>query len=269
MGNVTRFLTIQNVSKQYGKNGAGFLALSNITLDIDEHEFVSIVGKSGCGKTTLLRMIAGLVSCEDGVISLQGHRVEGPASERGLVFQEYVLFPWRSVSENVAFGLEMKGVPSKQRAELVAHFVSLVGLNGFESAFPSELSGGMRQRVAIAAVLANDPKVLLMDEPFGALDSQTRSLMQELLLGIWEKAHKTVLFITHDIEEALFLADHVYVMTARPGRIKQQIDVDIPRPRTLETLTQPAFVALKRRILGLMHEEAIKAATAMPSAVSN
>ena len=176
-----------------------------------------------------------------------------------MVFQSYTLFPWLTVRRNVEFGLELKGTPAAERARIAAHFIREVGLEGFEDAYPDQLSGGMRQRTALARALANDPEILLMDEPFGALDSQTRALMQELLLAIWEQSHKTVLFITHDIDEALFLGDVVYVMTARPGRIKQEIAVDLPRPRGPEVLTAPRFVALKREVLGLIREEAMRA----------
>ena len=176
-----------------------------------------------------------------------------------MVFQSYTLFPWLTVRRNVEFGLELKRMAAAERRRIAQGFIRQVGLEGFEEAYPDQLSGGMRQRAALARALANDPEILLMDEPFGALDSQTRALMQELLLGIWEQSHKTVLFVTHDIDEALFLGDVVYVMTARPGRIKEEIAVDIPRPRSLDVLTEPAFTALKRRVLGLIREEAMRA----------
>jgi NitT/TauT family transport system ATP-binding protein len=178
-----------------------------------------------------------------------------------MVFQSYTLFPWLTVQQNVEFGPKINGVPAKVRAEAARRFIIQVGLEGFEKAYPNQLSGGMRQRVALARALANDPAILLMDEPFGALDSQTRSLMQELLLGIWEASHKTVLFITHDIDEAILLGDRVYVMTARPGRIKEEIDIDIPRPRTVDALTSERFIAIKRHTMGLIHDEAVKAMT--------
>jgi ABC-type nitrate/sulfonate/bicarbonate transport system ATPase subunit len=179
-----------------------------------------------------------------------------------MVFQSYTLFPWLTVRRNVEFGLELKRMPTAERRRIAQDFTRQVGLEGFEDAYPDQLSGGMRQRAALARALANDPEILLMDEPFGALDSQTRALMQEMLLGIWEqshKSHKTVLFVTHDIDEALFLGDVVYVMSARPGRIKDEIAVDIPRPRSLDVLTAPEFTALKRKVLGLIREEAMRA----------
>ena len=197
----------------------------------------------------MLRLIAGLAEATEGVITLDGRPIAGPSAERGMVFQSYTLFPWLTVRRNVEFGLELRGMPAAERAEIAARLIRQVGLDGFEHAYPEQLSGGMRQRTALARALANDPAILLMDEPFGALDSQTRALMQEMLLGIWEQSHKTVLFVTHDIDEALFLGDVVYVMTARPGRIKQEIVVDIPRPRGPEVLTAPRFVALKRQVL--------------------
>ena len=177
-----------------------------------------------------------------------------------MVFQSYTLFPWLTVRRNIEFGLDIRGVAAPERRRTADAFIEQVGLNGFEDAWPDQLSGGMRQRVALARALANDPEILLMDEPFGALDSQTRQLMQELLLGIWERSHKTVLFITHDIDEAILLADRLYVMTARPGRIKRAIDVPLARPRSLDVLTSPDFTALKREVLGLMHVEAVQAA---------
>jgi len=185
--------------------------------------------------------------------------VTGPGKDRGMVFQSYTLFPWLTVRDNVEFGLRIAAKPAEERRRIADHFISEIGLEGFERAYPKQLSGGMMQRVALARALANDPEILLMDEPFGALDSQTRSLMQELLLRIWEHSHKTVLFITHDIDEAILLGDRVHVMTARPGRIKEMIEIDIPRPRSVDLLTAPAFITLKRRIMGLIHEEAVRA----------
>jgi ABC-type nitrate/sulfonate/bicarbonate transport system ATPase subunit len=176
-----------------------------------------------------------------------------------MVFQSYTLFPWLTVRDNVEFGLKLAGMPAAERARVAGRFISEVGLEGFEQAYPKHLSGGMMQRVALARALANDPAILLMDEPFGALDSQTRALMQELLLTLWQHAHKTVLFITHDIDEAILLGDRVHVMTARPGRIKECIEIGIARPRSVETLTSPEFMAIKRRIMALIHDEAVRA----------
>jgi NitT/TauT family transport system ATP-binding protein len=263
-------LEIDGVAVRFqGRRGQTVTALEDISLAIPERELSVIVGPSGCGKSTLLRLIAGLAEATAGVITLDGRPIAGPSAERGMVFQSYTLFPWLTVRRNVEFGLELRGMPAAGRADIAVRLIRQVGLEGFEHAYPEQLSGGMRQRTALARALANDPAILLMDEPFGALDSQTRALMQEMLLGIWEQSHKTVLFVTHDIDEALFLGDVVYVMTARPGRIKQEIVVDIPRPRGPEVLTAPRFVALKREVLGLIREEAMaalaEAAPATPS----
>jgi len=185
--------------------------------------------------------------------------VTRPGKDRGMVFQSYTLYPWLTVQQNVEFGPELAGISASERAAIARRFIAQVGLEGFEKAYPKQLSGGMMQRVALARALANDPEILLMDEPFGALDSQTRSLMQELLLDIWQQSRKTVLFITHDIDEAILLGDRVYVMTARPGRIKEMIAISIPRPRSVDLLTSPDFIALKRRIMRLIHDEAVRA----------
>ena len=257
-------LEIKDVTVRFETKNGQLTALEDISLAIADREFSVIVGPSGCGKSTLLRLVAGLQPATSGVALLEGRPIRGPSVERGMVFQSYTLFPWLTVEKNVQFGPTLKGMPSAERDAIAKKFLGQVGLSGFEKAYPEQLSGGMRQRVALARALANDPKILLMDEPFGALDSQTRSLMQELLVGIWERAHKTVLFITHDIEEAIFLADHVYVMSARPGRIKKQVQITIPRPRTLEVLTSPEFVAFKRDILDVMYEESVRAAAVRP-----
>jgi NitT/TauT family transport system ATP-binding protein len=255
-------LRIEGVVVRFkGRKGQTVTALEDISLAIPDRELSVIVGPSGCGKSTLLRLIAGLAEATEGVITLDGRPIAGPSAERGMVFQSYTLFPWLTVRRNVEFGLDLKRTPAAERRRIANRFIRQVGLEGFEQAYPEQLSGGMRQRTALARALANDPEVLLMDEPFGALDSQTRSLMQEMLLGIWEQSHKTVLFVTHDIDEALFLGDVVYVMTARPGRIKREIVVDIPRPRGPEVLTAPRFVALKREVLALIREEAMAALT--------
>ena len=253
-------LSIDNVALRFGgKSGHEVTALERISLDVADQEFAVIVGPSGCGKTSLLRLVAGLIEPSEGQITLDGTPVIGPGRDRGMVFQSYTLFPWLSVRQNVEFGLKIGGMAPAERASVARHFIGEVGLAGFEDAYPKQLSGGMMQRVALARALANDPAILLMDEPFGALDSQTRSLMQELLLELWQRTHKTVLFITHDIDEAILLGDRVHVMTARPGRIKEMVEIDIPRPRSVEVLTEPKFIALKRRIMGLIHEEAVRA----------
>jgi ABC-type nitrate/sulfonate/bicarbonate transport system ATPase subunit len=226
---------------------------------VADREFAVLVGTSGCGKSTILRLVAGLFPPSAGRVLVDGRVVSGPGADRGMVFQAYTLFPWLTIQQNVEFGPSLRGVPPRERARLSAHYIGQVGLRGFERVYPKELSGGMMQRVAIARALANDPAVLLMDEPFGALDAQTRSLMGELLLRVWGEAAKTVLFVTHDIEEALFLGDRVFVMTARPGRIREAIQVPLPRPRTVEMLTSDTFVALKRRVMDLIREEALRA----------
>jgi len=234
-------------------------ALDRISLEVDENEFSVIVGPSGCGKSSLLRLVAGLIQPTAGAIYLDGKLVTKPGKDRGMVFQSYTLFPWLTVQDNLEFGLKIGGMAAEERAAVARRFIAEVGLEGFERAYPKQLSGGMMQRVALARALANDPDILLMDEPFGALDSQTRSLMQELLLKIWEHSHKTVLFITHDIDEAIRLGDRVYVMTARPGRIKEEVAIDISRPRSVDVLTADEFIAIKRRIMTLIREEAVRA----------
>ena len=253
-------LRIEQVALRFApKSGPPVTALENISLEVAENEFSVIVGPSGCGKTSLLRLVAGLIQPSEGAIRLDGVPVTKPGRDRGMVFQSYTLFPWLTVEDNVAFGLKLRGIEPAARRQTVQRFIAQVGLEGFERSYPKHLSGGMMQRVALARALANDPEVLLMDEPFGALDSQTRSLMQELLLEIWQRARKTVLFITHDIDESILLGDRVYVMTARPGRIKEMVEVAIPRPRTADVLTSEPFMALKRRIMHSIHEEAARA----------
>jgi NitT/TauT family transport system ATP-binding protein len=224
-------LEIKDVSKLFLSDGKQMEALHEINLSIGDHEFVCFIGPSGCGKTTLLRIIAGLEAPSIGTAYLEGQPIRGPGPERGMVFQEYSLFPWRTVLENVEFGPELKGVPKAERVERSRQYLKLVGLDKFEHRYPHELSGGMKQRVAIARALVNDPKALLMDEPFGALDAQTRNIMQSELLRIWEEEKKTIIFVTHSVDEAIYLADRIVIMSARPGRIKDIISIDLPRPR--------------------------------------
>ncbi len=253
-------LRIDNVVLRFTpRMGRPVTALDRISLEVDENEFSVIVGPSGCGKSSLLRLVAGLIQPTAGAIYLDGKLVTRPGKDRGMVFQSYTLFPWLTVQDNLEFGLKLGGMAAEERAAVARRFIAEVGLEGFERAYPKQLSGGMMQRVALARALANDPDILLMDEPFGALDSQTRSLMQELLLKIWEHSHKTVLFITHDIDEAIRLGDRVYVMTARPGRIKEEVAIDISRPRSVDVLTADEFIAIKRRIMTLIREEAVRA----------
>jgi len=241
------------------RGGAPTRALEPVSLDVPDNSFITILGPSGCGKSTLLRIVAGLDFPSEGRVTLDGHEVHGPGRDRGMVFQSYTLFPWLTVAENIAFGLRQKGMRAKERQEVVAAFIDKVGLRGFESHFPKMLSGGMQQRTAIARALANDPRILLLDEPFGALDNQTRGLMQELLLGIWEADRKTVLFVTHDIEEAIFLGSRCVVMSARPGRIKADIAIDLPHPRHYTMKTSPDFMEMKARLVEEIRAEAIKA----------
>ncbi len=240
------------------RRGGRVTAVEALSLAVRDREFVSIVGPSGCGKSTLLRVAAGLQRPTSGEILLNGVPVGGPGADRGMVFQSYTLFPWLTVQGNVEFGPRLRGVADHERRELARRHIELVGLAGFEHAYPKELSGGMQQRAAIARALANSPEILLMDEPFGALDAQTRALMQELLLGVWEQTHKTILFVTHDIQEAILLSDRVYIMTARPGRIKAEIPVPIPRPRTVDVLDAEAFIHLRRQVHQLIREESLK-----------
>jgi len=239
-------LEIKDLMKAFPKKKGEMLAIADFDLNVDEGEFVCILGPSGCGKTTILRIIAGLESQTRGNILLNGKEISGPGSDRGMVFQEFALFPWRTVRRNVEFGLELKGVPAEERRERTQKFIDLVGLNGFEDYHPYQLSGGMKQRVGIARALANEPAILLMDEPFGALDAQTRNLMQKELLRIWSETRKTVIFITHSVDEALFLADRIVVMTARPSSIGQIHEIKWPRPRARAS---PEFAALRKQIL--------------------
>ena len=255
-------LRIENVSRTFSgvRGGAPVLALQPTDLAVPENDFITLLGPSGCGKSTLLRIVAGLDRPTTGQVLLDGRTVTGPGPERGMVFQSYTLFPWLTVAENIAYGLAERKVPESRRRETVAHYVDRMGLGGFEHHWPKQLSGGMQQRTAIARALANDPAILLLDEPFGALDNQTRGLMQELLLGIWERDRKTVLFVTHDIEEAIFLASRVLVMSARPGRIKTDLTVDLAHPRSYRIKTNPAFTELKERLTEEIRGEAVIAA---------
>jgi NitT/TauT family transport system ATP-binding protein len=253
-------VTVEGIDLRFPtRSGTDVIALNNLSMTIPDKQFAVIVGPSGCGKSSLLDIIAGLKDPSGGMCRLDGKPISGPGKDRGMVFQNYSLFPWLTVLKNVEFGLSLQGKPQKETTERARHYVNAVGLSSFENAYANQLSGGMKQRVAIARSLANDPEVLLMDEPFGALDSQTRVVMQQLLLGIWENEHKTVLFVTHDIDEALYLGEKVYVMSARPGRIIDTIAVDFPHPRSYELSTEPAFVDLKRRIQHSLHAEVHKA----------
>ena len=252
--NLTK-LKIDNVVKEYVGNKGKTVALNGVSLDIKENEFICVVGPSGCGKSTLLNIIAGLLEPTSGAVYLDGKKIEGTGVERGVVFQGYALFPWRTVLKNVMFGLEMKRMPKDQAEKIAKKYIKAVGLEGFEHAYPKELSGGMKQRVAIARAYAANPEVLLMDEPFGALDAQTRTQLQTELLETWEREKKTCFFITHDVEEAIILAQRVIIMSARPGRIKDIVDVNIPYPRTQETKLTPEFNELKNHIWSQVYQE--------------
>lgn len=229
-------LILKNVSRKFSSKDNMVNALDMVNFEVKDEEFICILGPSGCGKTTLLRIIAGLDMPTSGDILLDGARVEKPGRDRGMVFQDYSLFPWRTVLDNIAFGPEVMGVDKKERYENAREYLELLGLEKFEKSFPYELSGGMRQRIAIVRALINNPKLLLMDEPFGALDAQTRNIMQFELLRIWEKNHKTILFVTHSVDEAVYLADRIFVMSARPGTLKEIFNIDLVRPRIRTSL---------------------------------
>ncbi|PZW93706.1 NitT/TauT family transport system ATP-binding protein [Pseudomonas sp. 478] len=249
-------LQVDKVSLRYQKpDGGVFTALDQVSFEVPDQQFAVLVGPSGCGKSSLLYLTAGLNEPTEGEIYVGGQQVQGPGADRGMVFQSYTLFPWLTVRQNVEFGLKRRGMAAAQRKEIVDYYVNEVGLSGFADNYAKQLSGGMMQRVAIARALANDPQILLMDEPFGALDSQTRLQMQQLLLRVWGNSKKTVLFVTHDIDEAILLGDRVYVMGARPGRIKQILDVPIERPRTLDMVMERSFIDMKRKIFGLLHDD--------------
>lgn len=239
-------------------------ALAPVSLGVEEGEFVTILGPSGCGKSTLLRIVAGLDAPSAGAVRLHGAAVTGPSAERGMVFQSYTLFPWLTVEENIRFGLVERRVAPAEQARIAADLIARVGLRGFERHWPRQLSGGMQQRTALARALANNPAMLLLDEPFGALDHQTRELMQELLAGIWQADRKTVLFVTHDIDEAIFLATRVIVMTARPGRIKCDLAVPLPWPRPYTVKTTLEFAALKARLTEEIRIEVLRSNEIMP-----
>ncbi len=256
-------LRVEQVSRSFAsaaKNAAPTVALQQTDMQVAENDFVTILGPSGCGKSTLLRIVAGLDQPSSGQVMLDGQRIQGPGADRGMVFQSYTLFPWLTVRDNVCFGLRERGLPRPQQLEIAQDFLQKVGLNGFEHHYPKQLSGGMQQRTAIARALANNPRILLMDEPFGALDHQTRELMQELLLGVWEAQRKTVLFVTHDIDEAVFMGSRVVVMSARPGRIKCDLPVPLAHPRHYAVKTTPAFMELKAQLTEEIRIEVRRAA---------
>lgn len=247
-------LTIELISKSFSEKKGGKVthALQDFSLDVGPGEFVSIVGPSGCGKTTLLKIVAGLEIAGEGAVYLDNNKVSGPGPERGLVFQDFALFPWRDVTGNVVFGPELLKVPAAERVKIAEHYIRLVGLSGNERKYPAELSGGMKQRVAIARALANNPEVLLMDEPFGSLDAQTRSQMQKELLYIWQENRKAVLFVTHSVEEAVYLSNRIVVLSAGPGTIKQIYSIDLSYPRSR---SDHGFISLREKITACISEE--------------
>ena len=253
---MTACIEIRGLSKVFSSDKRRVVALESLDMEVVDGEFVCLLGPSGCGKTTVLRIVAGLEPATGGSVKVHGKQVSSAGPERGMVFQEFALFPWRTVRRNIEFGLEIRGVPEAKRGEISTKLIDLVGLKGFEDAHPDELSGGMRQRVGIARALANEPAVLLMDEPFGSLDAQTRNLMQKELLRIWSATKKTVLFVTHSVDEAVFLADRIMVMTARPGKIREVIPVSLPRPRDR---TSAEFIAVRGKVLAELDEEFEKA----------
>ena len=246
---------VDNVVRKFNVPNGEMIALNGMTLDIHDNEFICVVGPSGCGKSTLLNIIAGLLEPTSGEVHCDGKLVQGTGTDRGVVFQQYALFPWLTVKKNVRFALEMKGVKGPEADELAMHYLEKVDLVKFADSYPKELSGGMKQRVAIARAYAADPQVLLMDEPFGALDAQTRTQLQTELLQTWERDQKTCFFITHDVDEAIILAQKVIVMSARPGRVKAIINIDIPYPRDQETKMSPRFLELKNEIWSLVYQE--------------
>jgi NitT/TauT family transport system ATP-binding protein len=246
----------KGVGKIYSNgNGESTAALEDFNLQVEANEFVGIVGPSGCGKTTFLLMVAGLENITSGDLLLEGRPVTGPDPSHAIVFQEYLLFPWRNVRQNVEFGPEVRGISKEKRRQIADKYINLVGLEGFEKSYPHELSGGMKQKAAVARALANEPKVLLMDEPFASLDALTRETLQQELLRIWQKTEATVLFVTHSITEAVYLADRVVVMGKRPGKIRGAAKIDLPRPRTSTMLTSPEFIGYEKYIRGLVWDD--------------
>lgn len=248
-------VSIQGVEKRYKVRNGEVVALSGVDFDIKENEFICVIGPSGCGKSTLLNIIAGLLEPSAGRVIVDGKEVHGTGIDRGVVFQQYALFPWLTVRKNVEFGLKLKGMGKEEREEVANKYLKMVELEKFADSYPKELSGGMKQRVAIARAYAMNPSVLLMDEPFGALDAQTRTQLQTELLKTWEEEHKTCFFVTHDIEEAIVLATRVVIMSARPAKIKEVVDIDIPYPRDQETKMSDRFIELKNHIWSQVYQE--------------
>jgi NitT/TauT family transport system ATP-binding protein len=246
-------LDVQNLTRHFATSEGVTIALQDVSFQAFRREFLCIIGPSGCGKSTLIRILAGLDEATSGAVLLDGKPVRGPGPDRGMVFQGYTLFPWLSVKRNIAFGLEMSGMPRREADHEARQWAALVGLSKFENAYPNQLSGGMKQRVAIARALAAKPRILIMDEPFGALDAQTRAQMQSYLLQIWKNVDVTILFITHDLDEAVYLADRILVLEAHPGRVREIIEVPVARPRSTGQISTPIFQATRLRIDELIH----------------
>ncbi|GLK67176.1 ABC transporter ATP-binding protein [Hansschlegelia plantiphila] len=252
-------IEITDFSLRYDGANGPMDAVSDVSLTVEPGEFVSIIGPSGCGKSTLLNALAGFLKPTSGVVRVDGKPIEGPSADRGMIFQQYSLFPWKTVRQNVEFGLKMKGMEASERKRAARTLLGLAGLLPFENHYPDKLSGGMKQRVGIVRALATGPRILLLDEPFGALDAQTRLIMQQILTNMWQRLKISVLFVTHDIDEAIFLSDRIYVMTARPGTIKAEIAVPLPRPRQPAVIMSSEFLALRRGLMSLIREESLKA----------
>ncbi len=249
-------LSVEDLKKSFGPDGHEHVVFDDVSIDIHRREFITIIGPSGCGKSTFIRIAAGLDQSTGGKMLLDGKPISGPGPDRGMVFQGYTLFPWRTVKENVMFGLEMQGQSANEAESTAREWLEMVGLSRFEESYPHELSGGMKQRVAIARALAAEPRVLIMDEPFGALDALTRAKMQAYLLQIWKKVDITILFITHDLDEAIYLSDRILVLGVNPGGVREIIENPVPRPRSIEQFLSPEFIALKARLDHLIHAPA-------------
>ncbi len=252
-------IEVSHLTMRFGTSRQNVHAVDDVSMNVRPGEFVSLIGPSGCGKSTLLNVVAGFAAPNAGKAFLDGQKIHGPSAERGVVFQQYSLFPWMSVRKNVEFGLRMQGVSAAQREASARTLLGMAGLLAFENHYPDQLSGGMKQRVGIVRALATSLQVMLMDEPFGALDSQTRMVMQQILTNIWQRFRLSVLFVTHDMEEAIFLSDRIYVMTARPGRIKAQIDIPLPRPRTPAMMSSDEFMQILHKLRNLIREESLAA----------
>ncbi|MBI3526094.1 MAG: ABC transporter ATP-binding protein [Betaproteobacteria bacterium] len=255
----TGHIRIEHLGVRFGRNSSAVEAVSDVSMEVMPGEFVSVIGPSGCGKSTLLNVVAGFVQPSVGTATVDGKNTDKPGADRGMVFQQYSLFPWLTVRKNVEFGLKQQGMDGSHRQQAARTLLGLAGLLAFENHYPEQLSGGMKQRVGIVRALATSPQVLLMDEPFGALDAQTRVVMQQILTNMWQRFRISVLFITHDIDESIFLSDRVYVMTSRPGLIKAEITIPLPRPRTPDMASTPEYLAIKHHLRKLISEESLKA----------